>query len=93
MARRTFYRGDKRRKEEVRKAKQEAKRQERAARGEGGEKDDDILEAPEADLNPPGYVWFSASRNRTLTTERPDQPDLGPPNDWLLLTPPPKTEG
>jgi len=92
MARRTFYRGDKRRKEEVRKAKQEAKRQERAARGEGGEKDDDILE-PEADLNPPGYVWFSASRNRTLTTDRPDQPDLGPPNDWLLLTPPPKTEG
>ena len=92
MARRTFYRGDKRRKEEVRKARQEAKRQERLARGEGSEKDDDILEVPEPDLNPPGYVWFSASRNRTLTTETPTQPDLGPPDDWLLLTPPPQTE-
>jgi len=92
MARRTFYRGDKRRKEEVRKAKQEAKRQERAARGEGSEKDDNILEAPEPDPNPPGYVWFSASRNRTLTTQTPTQPDLGQPDDWLLLTPPPQTE-
>ena len=92
MARRTFYRGDKRRKEELRKARQEAKRQERLARGEEGGKDDDILEAPEPDLNPTEYVWFSASRNRTLTTESPNRPDLGPPDDWLLLTPPPKTE-
>jgi len=90
MARRTFYRGDKRRKEEVRKARQEAKRQERLARGEEGEKGDEMIEAPEPE--PLGYVWFSASRNRTLTTEGPDQPKLGPPDDWLLLTPPPKPE-
>jgi hypothetical protein len=92
MARRTFYRGDKRRKEEVRKARQEAKRQERLARGEEGEKGEEILEAPPADLNPPGYVWFSASRNRTLTTETASSPDLGPPDDWLLLTPPPQPQ-
>lgn len=48
---RAFYRGDKRRKEEARKARQEEKRARRQARARSGEKGPPIEELPE-DMRP-----------------------------------------
>ena len=64
-----MYRGDRRRKEDQRKAKQEAKRARKAERRETGVSGPEIAELPE-----PGngavaeFVWFSPSKGRTAAT-------------------------
>jgi len=87
-----MYRGDKRRKEEARKAQQEAKRQRRLERAASGQSGPEIEELPPAGQaqGPPEYVWFSPSRNRILTTPTESRPVTDPPDDWILLTEPPK---
>lgn len=91
MARRGMYRGDRRRKEEARKTKQEAKRQRKLERKESGSSgpEMDALPDPLAPATgPTEYVWFSPSRNRTLTTTSSAPPAEG--HDWVLLSEPPK---
>jgi hypothetical protein len=88
------YRGDKRRKEEARKAQQEAKRKRRLERAASGQSGPEIEELPEGGgppLEPTEYVWFSPNRNRTLTTPTASRPVTDAPDDWILLTdlPPP----
>lgn len=86
-----MYRSDKRRKEEARKAQQEAKRQRRLERAASGQSGPEIEELPASDAQAPTeYVWFSPRRNRTLTTPTDARPITDPPDDWILLTGPPK---
>ncbi|MBI2152394.1 MAG: hypothetical protein HYV92_15000 [Candidatus Rokubacteria bacterium] len=88
-----MYRGDRRRKEEARKAKQEAKRQRRLERKESGASGPEIEALPDPAQQaeaPAEYVWFSPSKNRTLTTRTAAQPAIAGIDDWILLTEPPK---
>ena len=66
--RRTMYRGDRRRKEDQRKAKQEAKRARKAERRESGKGGPEIGEAASLQGSATEFVWFSPSKGRTLTT-------------------------
>src|SRR5262249_25535829 len=89
-----MYRGDRRRKEDQRKAKQEAKRARKAERKESG------VSGPEIDevASPTGettteYVWFSPSKARTVTTESSSPPVVPGIEDWTLVSEPPRREG
>lgn len=96
MAHPGMYRGDRRRKEEARKAKQEAKRQRKLERKESGVSGPEIEMLPnqqEQAAAPTEYVWFSPSLNRTLATRSAVSPPIGEADDWILLTEPPKPSG
>ena len=83
-----MYRGDRRRKEDQRKAKQDAKRARRAERRESGTSGPEI-EAPGA--NGPAsrdFVWFSPSKGRTETTPTAAMPTTDGVDDWTLVSPP-----
>jgi hypothetical protein len=86
-----MYRGDRRRKEDQRKAKQEAKRARRAERKESGSTGPEI-EAPA--IAEPGapteFVWFSPSKGRTLTTRSSAPPSIDGIDDWMLVSDPPR---
>ena len=88
--RRTMYRGDRRRKEDQRKAKLEAKRARKAERRETGTSGPEIADQAEAS---PGeiveFVWFSPSKGRTLTTPNKAAPTVDGIDDWMLLSEPP----
>jgi hypothetical protein len=93
MARPAMYRGDRRRKEDQRKAKQEAKRVRRAERKESGTSGPEMgeVEAP-SQGGPTEYVWFSPSNGRTLTTESSSPPAVPGVEDWTLVSEPPRRE-
>jgi hypothetical protein len=85
-----MYRGDRRRREDQRKAKQEAKRARKAERRETGASGPEMGEAPE-----PGtgdaieFVWFSPSKGRTVTTPSAAPPAVDGIDDWTLISEPP----
>ncbi|HEX9478793.1 MAG TPA: hypothetical protein VGA90_08525 [Methylomirabilota bacterium] len=85
-----MYRGDRRRREDQRKAKQEAKRARKAERRESGATGPEIAELPE-----PGsraateFVWFSPSKGRTVTTPSAMPPTGDGIDDWTLISEPP----
>ena len=85
-----MYRGDRRRKEDQRKAKQEAKRARKAERHETGASGPDIGE-----LTGPGnrevaeFVWFSPSKGRTVATPSAAPPMVDGIDDWALISEPP----
>jgi hypothetical protein len=84
-----MYRGDRRRKEDQRKAKQEAKRARKAERRESGASGPEIEESP--GMSRPGqkeFVWFSPSKGRTLTTLTASTPVVDGVDDWTLLSDP-----
>lgn len=84
-----MYRGDRRRKEDQRKAKQEAKRARKAERRESGTRGPEIDEsAGPHGQNPREYVWFSPSQGRTLTTITSSPPTIPGVDDWTLLSAP-----
>jgi hypothetical protein len=86
-----MYRGNRRRKEDERKAKQEAKRARRAERKESGATGPEIEEAPAAEPNAPvEFVWFSPSKGRTLTTLTSSAPAVDGIDDWTLVSEPPR---
>ena len=92
--RRGMYQGDRRRKEDARRTKQEAKRQRKLERKETGTSGPEIEALPDPltpVAGPTGYVWFSPSKNRTLTTQFSAPPADG--HDWVLLSGPPKDTG
>ena len=84
MVRRGSYSFDRKRKGDLRRAKQEAKRQRKSERppGEGPE----IGEAQESGPPEGMWEWFSPSRNRVQTCEARVRPAAGSPDDWILLT-------
>lgn len=88
-----MYRGDRRRKEDQRKAKQEAKRARKAERKESGASGPEIAEpAPPAQESATEYVWFSPSKGRTLTTQSAAAPVVPGVEDWTLVSEPPRRE-
>lgn len=90
-ARPAMYRGDRRRKEDQRKAKQEAKRARKAERKESGASGPEMAEAePLGAESPTEYVWFSPSKGRTLTTQSASPPVVPGIEDWTLVSEPPR---
>ena len=90
MANPGMYRGDRRRKEDQRKAKLEAKKARKAERRESGTTGPEIAEAPEAGAaSATEFVWFSPSKGRTLTTQSGTPPAVDGIDDWALLSEPP----
>lgn len=86
-----MYRGDRRRKEDQRKAKQEAKRARRAERKETGASGPETEAMPTANGGPPTeFVWFSPSNGRTLTTASSAPPAVEGIDDWTLVSDPPR---
>jgi len=94
MARRPgMYRGDRRRKEDQRKAKQEAKRTRRAERKESGTSGPEMGAAPVVETGAPTeFVWFSPSKGRTLTTRSFSPPSVDGTDDWTLVSDPPRPQ-
>ncbi len=87
------YRGDRRRKEDERKAKQDAKRARRAERRESGTRGPEI-EAPGANGPAPReFVWFSPSKGRTETTPTAAMPTTDGVDDWTLVSDPRTSPG
>jgi hypothetical protein len=86
-----MYRGDRRRKEDQRKAKLEAKKARKAERRESGASGPEIEEPPEpgAAAAVTEFVWFSPSKGRTLTTTSAVPPSGDGVDDWMLLSEPP----
>ena len=86
MARRRNYGFDRRRREDLRKAKQEAKLQRRKDRDASGSAGPEMGE-PQGTGAPEGmWEWFSPSRTRTVATPPKSRPPEDQPNDWVLLT-------
>lgn len=84
-----MYRGDRRRKEDQRKAKQEAKRARKAERRDGGATGPEMGEAPEPVSGVAEFVWFSPSKGRTVTTPGKTPPAVDGIDDWTLISEPP----
>jgi len=86
MARRRNYGFEKRRRDDLRKAKQAAKQQRRADRAESGTTGPEMGEVQDTGAPTGLWEWFSPSRARTITTPPRTRPPEGGPNDWVLLT-------
>ena len=84
-----MYRGDRRRKEDQRKAKQDAKRARKAERRESGTSGPEIEAAGTNGQGSKEFVWFSPSKGRTLTTPNKAAPMVDGIDDWMLLSEPP----
>ena len=88
-----MYRGDRRRKEDQRKAKQEAKKARKAERKESGTSGPEMAEAASPlDGGTVEYVWFSPSKARTVTTQSASPPVVAGVEDWTLVSEPPRRE-
>src|SRR5690242_21786470 len=84
-----MYRGDRRRKEDQRKAKQDAKRARKVERRESGASGPDIEESAATSIQDlREFVWFSPSLGRTVTTVTSALPATDGVDDWTLLKDP-----
>ncbi|MBI4594397.1 MAG: hypothetical protein HY728_09295 [Candidatus Rokubacteria bacterium] len=86
MARRGHYGFERRRKDDVRRAKQEAKRQRKSDRVADGTTGPEMGEPQETGAQPGLWEWFSPSRTRTVSAAPGTRPPPDPPDDWVLLT-------
>jgi hypothetical protein len=85
-----MYRGDRRRKEDQRKAKLEAKKARKAERRESGTSGPEIADQPEpGTASGTEFVWFSPSKARTVTTSSAAPPVVDRIDDWMLISEPP----
>jgi hypothetical protein len=85
MARRN-YGFERRRREDLQRGRQEAKRQRKADRAETGAAGPEIGEAQDTSAPAGLWEWFSASRGRAVTTAPNSRPPADEPDDWVLLT-------
>ena len=84
-----MYRGDRRRKEDQRKAKLEAKKARKAERRESGTSGPEIADQAEMGAGDiVEFVWFSPSNGRTQTTPNKAAPVVDGIDDWMLLSEP-----
>ena len=86
MSRARNYGFDRRRRDDLRRAKQEAKRQRKTDRAETGTTGPEMGDAQDSGKRTDVWEWFSASRGRTTTTPPRSRPPADPPDDWILLT-------
>lgn len=86
MARRQNYGFERRRKADIRKQKQEAKRQRKSDRADAGAVGPEMGEVQDTGARPGLWEWFSPSRSRMVTAQPKTRPPADPPDDWTLLT-------
>jgi len=86
VSRAGHYGFERRRRADIQKAKQEAKRQRKTERAEAGVSGPEIGEAQDIGTPTGMWEWFSPSRGRTVTSGAGTRPDPDPPDDWVLLT-------
>jgi hypothetical protein len=86
MSRRGHYGFERRRRADLQRAKQEAKRQRKSERAESGTVGPEMGEAQEHGVPAGMWEWFSPSRSRTRTSPAGTRPETDPPDDWILLT-------
>jgi hypothetical protein len=86
MAQRRNYGFERRRKAEVRQAKQAAKQQRRTERAASGAAGPEMGEPPETGPAPGMWEWFSPSRGRTVSVAAGMRPPSDAPDDWMPLT-------
>ena len=86
MSRGGHYGFERRRRADIQKAKQEAKRARKNERAESGAVGPEVGEAQDAGAPSGVWEWFSPSRGRTVTSPAGLRPDDGAPDDWTLLT-------
>ena len=86
MSRARNYSFDRRRRDDLRRAKQEAKRQRKTDRAEAGAVGPEMGEAQDSGKQEGVWEWFSASRGRTAKSPTGSRPPTDPPDDWILLT-------
>ena len=80
------YGFDRRRREDIRRAKQEAKQQRKTDREASGTAGPEMGEAQNTGAPEGMWEWISPSRARTLATAPRTRPPADPPDDWILLT-------
>jgi hypothetical protein len=86
MARRANYGFERRRRADLQRAKQEAKRQRKSERAESGAAGPEMGEAQDVGAAPGTWEWFSPSRSRIMTSAPGARPEADGPDDWVLLT-------
>ena len=86
MSRGGHYGFERRRRADIQKAKQEAKRQRKSERAESGVTGPEVGEAQDTGAPAGMWEWFSPSRGRTVTSAPKTRPAPDPPDDWVLLT-------
>lgn len=86
MRQRRNYGFERRRKADVRRAKQEEKRQRKTDRAASGAVGPEMGEMPDSGAQPGMWEWFSPSRSQTVAVQSGLRPASGPPDDWVLLT-------
>jgi len=86
LSRGGHFRFERRRKADLQKAKQEAKRQRKTERAESGVTGPEMGEAQDTGAQPGVWEWFSPSRGRTVTSPAGTRPSPDAPDDWVLLT-------
>ena len=86
MSARQNYGFERRRRDQLRRAKQEEKRQRKTERDQSGEVGPEMGERPDTGVAPGTWEWFSPSRSRTVTSAVGARPASDPPDDWILLT-------
>jgi hypothetical protein len=80
------YGFERRRKEDIKRQKQEAKRARKTERVEAGSTGPEIGEAQDSGAQVGVWEWFSPSLTRTATSAPGTRPPADPPDDWVLLT-------
>jgi hypothetical protein len=88
MSARQNYGFERRRKDQMRRAKQEEKRQRKSDRDQAGETGPEMGEAQTIAAPPDRWEWFSPSRSRTVLSAVGVRPEVDGPDDWVLLTEP-----
>ena len=86
MARRRNYGFERRQKEAIRQARQDAKRERKAERSDSGEVGPEMGEALDTSAPPGQWEWFSPSRGRVLHTSPEQKPPGAVFDDWGRLT-------
>jgi hypothetical protein len=86
VSRRGHYGFERRRREDLKRAKQAAKRLRKSENVGAGGAGPEIGEAQDSGAQPGLWEWFSPSRTRTVTSEPGVRPPADPPDDWVLLT-------
>ena len=86
MSARQNYGFERRRKDQMRRAKQEEKRQRKTDREAAGETGPEMGEAQEAAAPAGVWEWFSPSRGRTVCVAANSRPPADGTDDWMLLT-------
>ncbi|HWP37349.1 MAG TPA: hypothetical protein VNL18_07315 [Gemmatimonadales bacterium] len=86
MARRRNYGFERRQKEAIRQARQDAKRERRQERTDAGATGPEMGEATDAGAPAGQWEWFSPSRARVVATSPNQKPPAEGADDWVLLT-------